>query len=42
MYHCGKNKKKKWRDGEKDKENSGGDGKLEEQRDPSVIVSTEI
>ena len=39
MYHCGKNKKKKYRDGEKDKENGGGEGKLEEQRDPSAIVS---
>ncbi|KAK2189153.1 hypothetical protein NP493_114g03035 [Ridgeia piscesae] len=38
-YHCGKNKKKKCRDGEKDKETSGGEGKLEEQRDPSTIVA---
>ena len=41
-YHCGKNKKKKCRDGEKDKETSGGEGKLEEQRDPSTIVSVHI
>ena len=42
MYHCGKNKKKKLRDGEKDKETSGGEGKLEEQRDPSTIVSVHL